>query len=77
MLLIRFLLCEYVDLRSRKGQLRRLDRDFGLVVGGVIATAGPHCVCHVRGALTAGAAAAVIAGEVDVEAVDGDALGLE
>src|SRR6476661_9227825 len=76
-LLIPCLLCEYVDLRSRKGQLRRLDRGFGLVVGGVVATVGPHCVCHVGCALSARVASAVVAGEVHIEAVDGDALGFE
>src|SRR5689334_23396101 len=76
--LMNLLLCEHVDQRPGKGQLRRLDRDLGLVGGGIAAsTVRPHCARHVRGALAVGVLPAGVPGEVDVEPVDGDALGLE
>src|SRR5689334_1629067 len=76
--LMYLLLCEDVDLRPGKGQLRRLDRDLGLVGVGIAAAAvRPHGARHVRGALAVGVLPAGLAGEVDIEPVDGDALGLE
>src|SRR6185312_10276887 len=76
--LMYLLLCEDVDPRPGQGQLRRLDRDLGLVGGGIAAFTGrPHCTRHVSGALAVGVLPAGVPGEVDVEPVDGDALGLE